>query len=139
AFGHETEKCQTNKQAEDKEVWVQMGKDKGKAPIQESSPSVIRDQSAAKQFLKVPCSSEAREVAPILGKEVLISDSGMVEENGQSPEDDFILGKDVSCSSEAREGAAIPYSGPVEENVQEQLEYKSASEDDSIEVVDVSG
>ncbi|KAL7003667.1 hypothetical protein U1Q18_004816, partial [Sarracenia purpurea var. burkii] len=38
-FGHETEKCKTNKQTEGNEGWTQLGKGKGKAPVFQPSPA----------------------------------------------------------------------------------------------------
>ncbi|KAL6996060.1 hypothetical protein U1Q18_006196 [Sarracenia purpurea var. burkii] len=75
AFGHATEKCKKNEQAEENEGWTQVGKDKGKAPMQNSSSPGKSDEPdpyiAASPIFEPVCS---------MGKEVA---SGILEEGAQ--------------------------------------------------------
>ncbi|KAL6968402.1 hypothetical protein U1Q18_034202 [Sarracenia purpurea var. burkii] len=89
AFGHATDKCKTHKQADGDEGWTQVGRDKGKAPVQASPVPEICEELAPSKAAELskedPSSSRAREEAPIPDNEIPIP-----EKESPNPETSFL-------------------------------------------------
>ncbi|KAL6975068.1 glyceraldehyde-3-phosphate dehydrogenase (phosphorylating) [Sarracenia purpurea var. burkii] len=119
AFGHATDKCKTHKQADGDVGWTQVGRDKGKAPVQDSPVPEICEEMAPSKAAELsredPSSSKAGEEALIPDNEIPTPEKGI-----PNPETSF-LEKDAQSAAY--------------EQLENQPDTKSDSEDDFLEAL----